>query len=167
MRIGRTLPPAAAPIGIADVLSGIAGILRGRKELERFRSELKQHFGVKHCFLVSSGKAAFALILLALRELFPGRDEVLIPAFTCYSVPSSIVRAGLKVRLCDLSPDRLDFDFVELPAMLYDKLLAVVPTHLFGSPSDLGFRISEVFLAGGAPGGACGPLNRLASAQPR
>lgn len=137
MRIGRTLPPAAAPIGIADVLSGIAGILRGRKELERFRSELKQHFGVKHCFLVSSGKAAFALILLALRELFPGRDEVLIPAFTCYSVPSSIVRAGLKVRLCDLSPDRLDFDFVELPAMLSDKLLAVVPTHLFGSPSDL------------------------------
>jgi perosamine synthetase len=139
MRIGRTLPPAAAPIGISDVLSGIAGMLRGQNELDRFRSELTQHFGVKHCFLVSSGKAAFALVLLALRDLHPGREDVLIPAFTCYSVPSSIVRAGLKVKLCDLSPGDLDLDFASLSAMLSvaGKLLAVVPTHLFGSPSDV------------------------------
>jgi len=118
MRIGRTLPPAATPIGVREIVSGLCGIFRGRKELGRFRSELKEHFGVKHCFLVSSGKAAFTLILLALKELFPDRDEVLIPAFTCYSVPSSVVRAGLRIRLCDLRPDSLDFDFAQLSAML-------------------------------------------------
>lgn len=139
MRIGRTLPPAAAPIGVADLVSGIVGMLRGRKELDRFRSELKQHFGVKHCFLVSSGKAAFTLVLLALRDLHPGREDVLIPAFTCYSVPSSIVRAGLKVKLCDLSQGKLDFDFASLSAILSGggRLLAVVPTHLFGCPSNV------------------------------
>lgn len=145
MRIGRTLPPAAAPIGLPDLLSGVLGILHGRRELERLRAELKQYFGVKHCFLVSSGKAAFALILLALRELFPGREDVLIPAFTCYSVPSSIVRTGLKAKLCDLSASRLDFDFDALSVTLSggssprrsEKLLAVVPTHLFGSPADV------------------------------
>src|SRR6267143_115701 len=118
MRIGRTLPPAATPIGVREIVSGLCGIFRGRKELDRFRSELKEHFGVKHCFLVSSGKAAFTLILLALKELFPDRDEVLIPAFTCYSVPSSVVRAGLRIRLCDLRPHSLDFDFAQLSAML-------------------------------------------------
>src|SRR5438309_5372822 len=118
MRIGRTLPPAATPIGITEIASGVFGMLHGQKELERFQSELKQHFGVKHCFLVSSGKAAFALALLALKELFPDRDEVLIPAFTCFSVPSSVVRAGLRIRLCDLHPDSLDFDFAQLSAML-------------------------------------------------
>ncbi|MCI0564886.1 MAG: DegT/DnrJ/EryC1/StrS family aminotransferase [Nitrososphaera sp.] len=118
MRIGRTLPPTAAPIGIRDLVSGIRGLVHGEKEIDRFRSELKEHFGVKHCFLVSSGKAALTLILLALKGLYPGRDKVLIPAFTCYSVPSSIIRAGLRIRLCDLHQDRLDFDFSQLSAIL-------------------------------------------------
>jgi len=170
MRIGRTLPPAATPIGVADIASGFRGILNGQQELDRFQSELKEHFGVKHCFLASSGKAAFTLILLALKELSPDRDEVLIPAFTCYSVPSSVVRAGLRIRLCDLQPDYPDFDFAQLSAMLSEapppqtnarpaggasgspvetrdpadnswdsikKVLAVVPTHLFGFPVDV------------------------------
>jgi perosamine synthetase len=171
MRIGRTLPPAAAPIAVRGIVSGICGVVHGQKELDRFRSELKEHFGVNHCFLVSSGKAALTLILLALKDLFPGRDEVLIPAFTCYSVPSSIIRAGLRIRLCDLHSDGLDFDFAQLSAMLSDvsplreadtstydgiqdspgevsgaadgpkdstkRLLAVVPTHLFGFPADV------------------------------
>jgi perosamine synthetase len=99
-------------------------MFRGRRELERFSSELRECFGVKHCFLVSSGKAAFALTLLALKELFPERDEVLIPAFTCFSVPSSIVHAGLKVRLCDLHPDGLDFDFAQMSEILHETASA-------------------------------------------
>ena len=138
MRIRRELPPAATPIGIRDVISGVRGIFAGRTERKRFESELKEHFGAKHCFLVSSGKAAFTLILLALKELSPDRNEVLIPAFTCFSVPSSIVRAGLKVRLCDLDPDRLDFDFTQLSTLHSSReVLAVVPTHLFGFPADV------------------------------
>lgn len=165
-RIGRTLPPAASPIGIREIVLGIRGMFHGQHELDRFQSELKQHFGSKHCFVVSSGKAAFTLILLVLKDLYPGREEVLIPAFTCYSAPSSIVRAGLKIRLCDLQPDSLDFDFTQLAATLSDashtrgpdasvyrviadspreasggvdgnRLLAVVPTHLFGIPADI------------------------------
>ncbi len=171
MHVGRSLPPAAAPIGAREFICGIRGILNGQRELDRFQSELKEYFGAKHCFLVSSGKAAFALILLALKELFPDRDEVLIPAFTCYSVPASIARAGLRIRLCDQHPESLDFDFVQLSAMLSEKvpprqedahsitggsdspvalrdfvknardsrnrILAVVPTHLFGFPADV------------------------------
>jgi len=170
MRIGRTLPPAATPIGVREIVSGVCGIFHGRKELDRFQSELKEHFGVKHCFLVSSGKAAFTLILQALKELSPDRDAVLIPAFTCFSVPSSVVRASLRIRLCDLRPGSLDIDFARLSAMLSEappsrtdarpgkgvgdspvetrdsadcsgdsikKVLAVVPTHLFGFPADV------------------------------
>src|SRR5262245_1396512 len=139
MRVGRTLPPAAAPIGLRQIVSGFRSILLGRKALDRFRSELKEYFGVKYCFLVCSGRAAFTLILLALEELSPGRKDVIIPAFTCYSVPSSVVRARLKMRLCDLYPDGLDFDFAQLSSMEPDTrvLLAVVPTHRFGAPSDV------------------------------
>ena len=139
MRVGRSLPPAAAPIGLRQLVAGFGGMLKGRKALERFQAELKSDFRVKHCFFVNSGKAAFALILLALKDLRPGRDEVVIPAFTCYSVPASVLRAGLRIRLCDLGQDSLDLDFTKLSAMLSatDKALAVVPTHLYGSPSDI------------------------------
>lgn len=118
MRIGRTLPPAAAPIYPKEIISGLKGLLRGRLELKRFESELRKYFGVKYCFFVSSGRAALTLILQALKDLHPDRDEVLIPAYTCYTVPSAIVRAGLKVKLCDIDPKTLDFDFDELAKIL-------------------------------------------------
>ena len=122
---------------MGSLASGFAGLLSGRHELDRFQRELQQHFGVKHCFLVSSGQAAFTLILLALKQLSPERDEVLIPAFTCYSVPASIVRAGLRVRLCDVRADSFDFDYAQLASLSTAKMLAAVPTHLFGVPADV------------------------------
>jgi len=138
MRIGRTLPPAAAPIGWKSLVSGIGAVFTGESACDRFSAELTDYFGESHCFLVSSGKAALTLILRALKEQYPGRDEVLIPAYTCYSVPSAIVRAGLKVKLCDTAADSFDFDFEQLQLLLKsEKLLCVVPTHLFGLPADV------------------------------
>jgi len=138
LRIGRTLPPAAAPLYFKDILSGIAGLFGGARTVERFEGELKEHYGVRHCFAVSSGKAALVLVLQALNKLTPERDEVLIPAYTCYSVPSAIVRAGLKVRLCDIATGSLDFDFGQLEEQLDNsRILCVMPTHLFGLPADV------------------------------
>jgi len=138
LRIGRTIPPAAAPLHLKDIFSGIAGIFSGRKTVRRFEDELKRAYCVRNCFAVSSGKAALVLILQALQELSPERDEVLIPAYTCYSVPSAIVRAGLRVRLCDMAAGSLDFDFNRLAEQLDNpRLLCVIPTHLFGLPADV------------------------------
>lgn len=138
IRIGRTVPPAAAPLHLKDIFSGVAGIFSGRKTVGRFENEVKRAYCVRHCFAVSSGKAALVLILQALQELTPEKDEVLIPAYTCYSVPSAIVRAGLRVRLCDISSGTLDFDFNRLAEQLDNpRLLCVIPTHLFGLPADV------------------------------
>jgi dTDP-4-amino-4,6-dideoxygalactose transaminase len=104
----------------------------------KFEDDLKSFYRVSHVFAVSSGKAALVLILQALRDLHPEQDEVLIPAYTCYSVPSAIVRAGLRVRLCDMAPGTLDFDFVRIAEELENPcLLCVIPTHLFGAPADV------------------------------
>lgn len=155
MRIGRTIPPAASPISTKDIANGVLALIRPQKEIARFRDELKACFGVKHCFLVSSGKSALTLILLGLRDLHPERNTVLIPAFCCYSVPSAVIRAGLQIRLCDVDPDTLDFDFAPLEKNASEpppdfaaqaahavgpkdsRLLAVVPVHLFGLVADV------------------------------
>ena len=67
MHIGRTLPPAATPIYLRDIFSGLKGLVRGSKEINRFESELKEYYKVKYCFLLSSGKAALTIILKALQ----------------------------------------------------------------------------------------------------
>lgn len=138
MRIGRTLPPAAAPISLSDIVSGLTGLFKGEGEVRRFEDGLRIDLKARYCFAVSSGKAAIVLILQALREICPDKDTVLIPAYTCYSVPSAIIRAGLKVRLCDTAPGALDFDFDRLELELDNpRLLCVIPTHLFGIPADV------------------------------
>ena len=138
MRIGRTLPPAASPIGWINFAFGVAGLAKGNRSRDEFAADLCLHFNQRHCFPVSSGKAALTLILKALHRRYPDRDEVLIPAYTCYSVPSAIARAGLKVRLCDIAANSLDVDLNLLAQQLENKkLLCVIPTHLFGLPADI------------------------------
>jgi len=138
MRIGRTLPPVAAPLTLKEILSGVSGSLSGEKTVARFEAELRDYYRVPHAFLLCSGKAALTVILLALKELAPDKDEVLIPAYTCYSVPAAIIKAGLKVRICDIEPETLDFDWSRMEeAMESDRLLCVISTHLFGLPADV------------------------------
>lgn len=136
MRLGRTIPPAAAPVRPQDLLHGLCGVLFGKRYLDALEAELRQYVDVRHVFLVSSGKAALTLILLALKSLSARRDAV-IPAYTCYSVPSAVVKAGLKVTPCDVDPETLDFDYARLEAVLGENTLCVVPTHLFGVPADV------------------------------
>jgi dTDP-4-amino-4,6-dideoxygalactose transaminase len=102
MKIQHTIPPAASPVNLNDLLHGLVGVFSGKKYLKKLEEELKDYFNVRHVFLVSSGKAALTIILRALKSLAPEKNEVLIPAYTCYSVPSSIVKADLKTSLCDI-----------------------------------------------------------------
>ena len=144
MRIGRTIPPAAAPIPWNNLVRAACSLVSRSRKPETFTEELKEYFDVKYCFVVSSGKGALTLILEALHQLYPEKDEVLIPAFTCYSVPASIKKAKLKIRLCDINPETLDFDYDNLQTLtnskeIKSKLLCVLPTHLFGIPADVRF----------------------------
>jgi len=136
MRIRRTLAPASAPIHVKDLLHGLAGFVLGRKYREELEVQLKEYFKIRHIFLVSSGKAALELILLALKTLSP-RREVVIPAYTCFSVPSAILKAGLRVALCDIELSTLDFHPERLREVINEETLCVIPDHLFGVPSEL------------------------------
>ncbi len=135
MRVRRTLPPAAVPLSFQDLWNGFKGFLAGNSKNDEFEDEIRRYFNVKHVFFTSSGKACLFLILKALKSLRPERSEVLIPAYTCFSVPSAIVRAGLTVTLCDIDTSSLDFDRTALDDKITKNTLCVVPNHLFGIPS--------------------------------
>ena len=136
MKVRRTLPPAAAEVTAGALLRAAAGIVVGKRYMRRVESQLKQYFGVRYVFLTSSGKSALTLILRALKNL-ANKRQVVIPAYTCFSVPAAVTRAGLDVRLCDIDPETFDFDYGCLEKTITGRTLCVVPTHLFGLPSDM------------------------------
>jgi len=136
MKPKRTVPPSGAPLYMKDLFSGILGIFRPTKALRRFEDELRIYFGVKHVFLVSSGKAALTLILQSLSEI-TGRKEVVIPSYTCFSVPSAIVKTGLKPIICDVAENDINYDTDHLQEVVGESTLCVIATHLFGIPCNL------------------------------
>lgn len=136
MRVQRTLPPSAAPIDWRDLVQGLVGLVRPRVTMHRLQAEFRAYFGVKHVWFVSSGKAALTLILRGLHRL-SGRNQVVLPGYTCFSVPSAVVRAGLSVRLCDMNPETLDFDVRHLAEVADSNVLCVLATHLLGIGVDV------------------------------
>jgi perosamine synthetase len=134
MRVGRTVPPAAAPIGWTDLWHGIAGALRPVRSVRAFEDGIRREFLVRHVFTVSSGKAALALTLMALKASSSRRD-VVIPAYTCFSVPAAVLAAGLRPVLCDIDSSTFDFDHAQLARTLSGSTLCVVAHHLFGVPA--------------------------------
>jgi len=119
MRIGRTLPPAAAPVKPADLWHGLRGLFAARPSTQAIEDQIREDFGVSHAFLVSSGTAALTITLMALkaRALSEGRsqrNDVVIPAYTCFSVPAAVVKAGLRPVLCDVEPTSFDFNHDQL-----------------------------------------------------
>lgn len=136
MRFHRTLSPAAAPLTRRDLLNGLRGLLKSKRARLELEESLKSYFGVKYVFCVNSGKTALTVILLALKEVSP-KKEVVLPAYTCFSVPSAVLRAGLRPRLCDVDEQTFDFKFEELQRVIGPDTLCVVPCHLFGIPANL------------------------------
>jgi dTDP-4-amino-4,6-dideoxygalactose transaminase len=111
-------------------------LLQVQRYRVRLEAELKRYFGVGHVFLLSSGKAALATIVEAFAATSSQR-KVIIPAYTCFSVPSAIVRAGGQVVLCDVDPHTLDFDFDHLQRIVDNETLCIVSPHLLGQTADI------------------------------
>jgi dTDP-4-amino-4,6-dideoxygalactose transaminase len=120
----------------SDVGRGILGLVFGDRFRVAVEQDMKRYFGVKHLFLVSSGKAALATILRVLASN-SSRRKVIIPAYTCFSVPSAVIRAGCKVVLCDVDPHTLDLDFDNLDSLVDSDTLCIVSPHLLGQISDI------------------------------
>ena len=136
MKIGRSLPPASVSCSWQDLWHGMAGAYAPDRALRSRIDEIRREFDVRHVFPVSSGTAALTLTLTALASL-SDRTEVVMPAYTCFSVPAAVVHAGLRPVLCDIVDSTFDFDPTQLPRVLTSRTLCVIAHHLFGIPSNI------------------------------
>jgi len=129
----RVVPPAGAPVPLGAVVrSMVAPVSACPPAAECLRNRL----GSRNVYFLSSGRAALSILLRAFRNL-SNRREVVIPAYTCFSVASAIARAGLVIRLCDIDPKTFDLDLTALSRLDLRAALCVISSGLFGIPGDL------------------------------
>jgi perosamine synthetase len=135
---GRYLAPAGAPIEAGDLLRWIGRCAASDGAAADVRSALSRQVGRAHVDLVCTGRAGLTILLSALESMASdGRDEIILPTYTCYSVAASVVRAGLKPRLVDIDVATLDYDLEKLERADTDRTLAIVVTNLYGIPGNL------------------------------
>ncbi|MGH9580830.1 MAG: DegT/DnrJ/EryC1/StrS family aminotransferase [Terriglobales bacterium] len=145
----RFVPPAGVPVEVGHLIRAFGQALLQGGASKRTLPRVAEYFHVGHVFAASSGRAALCILLQALHALRPDRNLVVVPAYTCYSVPASVARAGLKLHPVDIDPETLDYDFPALEGLSGSSILCILTSNLFGLPSDTE-RIARIAGAKGA-----------------
>ncbi len=128
----KTYPPVAADIPRRDVMAA----WRSSQPVESCLREIGEYLGTRHLFPVNSGRTALCLILKAALE--PG-SKVILPGYTCFTVPAAVIKAGMIPIISDSDPADLGYDLDALRGTLqnHPDTRAVVVCHLFGIPLDI------------------------------
>jgi perosamine synthetase len=133
----RYVSPAAAPLQLGQVLRAMGSVFDPRGDSDPTLSSVANSLSVRYVFGTCSGRSGLWLILKSLHRLRPDRNVVALPAYTCYSVPASVVRAGLTLFPVDIDPETLDFDPVQLENVPRERLLCILSGNLFGFVNDM------------------------------
>jgi dTDP-4-amino-4,6-dideoxygalactose transaminase len=116
--------------------------LRGRGELiqgpaiTEFARAFAARVGAQYAIPASFGRVAFYYLLKAYD--FPHGSEIVVPALTFRVMPELARAAGLKVVFADVDTRTFTLDPESLAKAITPNTRAVVPTHLYGLPCDMG-----------------------------
>ena len=126
------LPPAETRLSLRALARGI---FPGKHD---FTGKLTKLLNAESCVLANSARSLLYLVFQELKKhADPDQNQILIPGYTCYSVPAAAVKAGLKVSLYDLNPNTFQPDLADLRQKISSSTLAVIGQHLLGVPSDI------------------------------
>lgn len=107
-------------------------------QISEFEAAFARRAGMNpaHAVTASYGRMAFYYILKALD--LPQGSEIVVPALTFWVVPALAKVAGLKVVFADVDPTTFTLSPEALERAITPATRAVVPTHLYGLPCDMG-----------------------------
>ena len=127
-----------------------SGCLTGTKGtfVKKLQTRFAEHMGVAHAHACSSGTAAIHTAVAAI-DPSPG-DEIITTSITDMGGLSPIVYQGAIPVFADVDPDTVNVTADSIEARLSDRTKAIIVTHLFGLPCDMG-PIMELANARGIP----------------
>jgi dTDP-4-amino-4,6-dideoxygalactose transaminase len=134
---------------MAEGLAAMEGWLAPGRARRRLEDALADVFGGAEVHAINAGRTALALILRALKERAPERDELVLPGYVCPSVTETVLQKGLRLRPVDIGPD-LNLDPAGIAPVLGPRTLAVLAVHMYGAPAAIG-AISALCRDAGVP----------------
>ena len=138
-----SLPPAESKLSMRTLACGYL------PSCNDFDLKLVSYIGIGRCVLAGSARALLYLLLMHLKTCAgKNKTEVLIPGYTCYSVPAAAVKAGLRVRLYDMDPHSFQPDMDDVAKKIKTGTLAVIGQHLLGVRADMAALIKTAHKGG-------------------
>ena len=142
MSFYRKIPTTAVPIYLPEILRALKGFF-DKDTIPRFEKKIAEWLGVDDVVMTNKGTTALYLILKALKQLHPERNEVVYPAYTVPTLKLAFDKLGLTTRVCDISKETFNMNPESLAESVNEKTLAVIPAHMFGFPMELK-RVFEI-----------------------
>jgi len=103
---------------------------------EEFETNFAQYHGVKYALSHNSGTSSLHAAFFA-AGVGPG-DEVLAPTYTFLATATPIFQLGATPILCEMDPETLTIDPEDTAARVTSKTKAIVVTHMWGHPCEMG-----------------------------
>ena len=136
--------PAGTPIVFGELVKTLYDRLKSQSHTVSLSEKIQRFTGSRHCYFLNSGRASQTVLLNAMRRISSEeRNEVVLPAYTCYSVAAATVRAGFKIRLVDTDATSLDCNLEELGNIESKRVIAALGCNLFGVMNDWA-RLNEI-----------------------
>lgn len=96
---------------------------------------LRASLGAADVVACGSGTTALTLVLHAV-GVGP-EDEVVVPAFGCAPLASTVVNVGATPVFADIDPRTMVADPVEMEALITERTRALMPAHIFSVMADM------------------------------
>jgi len=132
-----SLPPLETyQAAVADVFAS-RHLSNGGVWCRRLEQRVAEYIGVPHAIAAASGDAGLRVSMLALRELCPEANEVIVPSYTFPATVNAVLAAGLTPVFCDIDARTLCITPATVEPLMSRRTAAVLAVHAHGNPADM------------------------------
>lgn len=130
----KMIPSVIVPITGKEIFSAI-GFLNTKTRISEFENKFSEYIGCNHAISTYSGTSALYILLKAF-GLKRG-EEIIMPAYTCESVPRLVLDMGYMIKFVDIDKETYNVSIEDLQSKITRKTKAIISIHMFGNPCEM------------------------------
>ncbi|MBN1913384.1 MAG: aminotransferase class I/II-fold pyridoxal phosphate-dependent enzyme [Candidatus Omnitrophica bacterium] len=136
----KAIPRQRVVVTLREVFNIFSLFFRGRlikgDKVAVLEREFASYIGTLFAIAVGSGRFGLQLILETLGV--KAGDEIIVPAYTFHAVPETIKKTGAVPVFVDINSLDYNIDTAFIEDKISPRTKAIIATHLFGTPCNLG-----------------------------